>query len=98
MGRWTSAGIWTSNAPSSKRWQARSHCADDVAVTQRVLGGIPVIDIEIAAVHTTDVILYFHGGGYALGSASASVGLASDLSRRAKTRAISAACQSRAHG
>jgi epsilon-lactone hydrolase len=61
----------------------------DVAVTHRVLGGIPVIDIEIAAVHTSEVILYFHGGGYVLGSASASVGLASDLSRRAKTRAIS---------
>jgi acetyl esterase/lipase len=61
----------------------------DVSVTQRVLGGIPVIDIEIAAVHTADVIVYFHGGGYALGSASASVGLASELSRRAKARAIS---------
>jgi monoterpene epsilon-lactone hydrolase len=61
----------------------------DVAVTRRLVGGIPVIDIEIAAVNTTDVILYFHGGGYALGSASASVGLASDLSRQAKTRAIS---------
>ena len=35
------------------------------------------------------MIVYFHGGGYALGSASASVGLASDLSRRARTRAIS---------
>ena len=62
---------------------------DDVAVTHRVLGGIPVIDIEISTIHTTDVIVYFHGGGYALGSASASVGLASDLSRRAKARAIS---------
>ena len=62
---------------------------DDVAVTHRVLGGIPVIDIEIGAVDTTDVIVYLHGGGYALGSAQASVGLASDLSRRAKARAIS---------
>jgi hypothetical protein len=26
----------------------------DVAVTQRVLGGIPVIDIEISRVHTTE--------------------------------------------
>ncbi|MDT5069031.1 MAG: epsilon-lactone hydrolase, partial [Mycobacterium sp.] len=61
---------------------------DDVTVTHRVLGGIPVIDIGIASVHTTDVIVYFHGGGYALGSASASVGLASELSRRAKARVI----------
>jgi acetyl esterase/lipase len=35
------------------------------------------------------VIVYFHGGGYALGSASASVALASELGRRAKARAIS---------
>ena len=56
----------------------------DVAVTQRVGGGIPVIDIEIADVHTTDAIGHFHGGGDALGSASASVRLASDLSRRAR--------------
>lgn len=62
---------------------------DDVAVTHRVLGGIPVVDVEIAAVGTADVILYFHGGGYALGSATASVGLASELSRRANARAIS---------
>jgi acetyl esterase/lipase len=63
--------------------------ADDVAVTHRVLGGIPVIEIEIAAIHSADVIVYLHGGGYALGSAQASVGLASDLGRRAKARAIS---------
>ena len=61
----------------------------DVAVTHRILGGVPVVDIEIAAVDTTDVIVYLHGGGYALGSATASVGLASDLSRRARAMAIS---------
>ena len=61
----------------------------DVTVSQRVLGGIPVVDIVVAATHESDVILYFHGGGYVLGSASASVGLASDLGRHAKARAIS---------
>jgi len=62
---------------------------DDVAVTHRVLGGIPVVEVEIAAAHPTHVVVYFHGGGYALGSASASLGLASDLSREAKTRTFS---------
>ncbi len=62
---------------------------DDVAVTHRSLGGIPVVEVEIAAIQTTDVVVYFHGGGYALGSALTSLGLASDLSRQANTRAIS---------
>ena len=61
---------------------------DDVAVTHRSLGGIPVVEVEIAAIQTADVIVYFHGGGYALGSALTSLGLASDLSRQANTRAI----------
>lgn len=63
---------------------------DDVAVTHRVLGGIPVVDVDVASVPGSDgVIVYFHGGGYALGSASTSVGLASDLSRHARARATS---------
>ncbi len=89
MGRWTSAATWRSNGPVFEAMAGAQPLPGDVAVTQRLLGGIPVIDVEIATVDTTDVIVYFHGGGYALGSASASVGLVSDLSRRAKTRAIS---------
>lgn len=62
---------------------------DDVATAAGSLGGIPVVEIEIAGIPTADTILFFHGGGYALGSASTSLGLASDLSRHAETRAIS---------
>src|SRR4051794_9781909 len=63
--------------------------AGDVAGTERGVGGIPPLDIENAPVPTTHRLVYFHGGGYALGSAAASVGLVSDLSRRAQIRAVS---------
>ena len=35
------------------------------------------------------MILYFHGGAYAVGTAASSVGLASDLARRARARLVS---------
>lgn len=63
--------------------------ADDVVTTQGTLGGIPVVNVDVAAVESGDVIFYLHGGAYAIGSAAASVGLASDLVRRAGARAIS---------
>ncbi len=61
----------------------------DVTATAGVLGGIPVVTVDVAGTDPEAVILYFHGGAYAIGSAEASVGLASDLSRRAGTRLIS---------
>ncbi|HET9173008.1 MAG TPA: alpha/beta hydrolase [Actinospica sp.] len=62
---------------------------DDVATKQDELGGVPVVTVEIPDLDPSAVILYLHGGAYALGSAPDSVGLASDLVRRARARAIS---------
>jgi acetyl esterase/lipase len=61
----------------------------DVRTTPGALGGIPVIFSEIADVEPRGTILHIHGGGFALGSAEGSVGLASDLARRTGMRAIS---------
>jgi monoterpene epsilon-lactone hydrolase len=61
----------------------------DVTSSPGRLGGIPVIDVDIAGADSTKVILYLHGGAYAIGSAAASLGLASDLARRAETRLVS---------
>jgi acetyl esterase/lipase len=61
----------------------------DVSAVPGTLGGIPIVTIDLAGVASDDTILYFHGGVYAMGSAAGSVGLASDLARRAGTRAIS---------
>jgi monoterpene epsilon-lactone hydrolase len=62
---------------------------EDVRTAPGDLGGIPVIFIEIADVEPRGTILHIHGGGFALGSAEGSVGLASDLARKTGMRAVS---------
>jgi acetyl esterase/lipase len=62
--------------------------AQDVRTTSGELGGVPVIYIEIAETEPQGVIFHVHGGGFALGSATSSVGFASDLARKAGLRAI----------
>jgi monoterpene epsilon-lactone hydrolase len=62
---------------------------DDVAASAGSLGGISVVDVTVPGVETAKVILYLHGGAYAIGSAGSSVGLASDLARRAGARLVS---------
>jgi hypothetical protein len=44
------------------------------------LGGVPVVDIELTGAPPAErVILYFHGGAYALGNAASAAGLAAAL-------------------
>ncbi|WP_194898004.1 alpha/beta hydrolase [Catenulispora pinisilvae] len=62
---------------------------DDVSAKQDELGGVPVVIVETSQLDPSAVLLYLHGGAYALGSAPDSVGLASDLARRVGARAIS---------
>ncbi len=62
----------------------------DVRTTPGDLGGIPVIYIDIAGVEPRGTIFHIHGGGFALGSAAGSVGLASSLARKTGMRAVSA--------
>jgi len=62
---------------------------DDVTAKQGELGGVPVVTVEIPELDPSVVVLYFHGGAYALGSAPDSVGLAADVVRRVGARAIS---------
>ena len=52
------------------------------------LGGIPVLNVQVAGANHASVISYLHGGGYAIGTAASSVGLASDLARRAGARLV----------
>jgi epsilon-lactone hydrolase len=62
----------------------------DVRMTPGDLGGIPVIFIDIADVEPRGTIFHIHGGGFALGSAGGSAGLASSLARKTGMRAVSA--------
>jgi epsilon-lactone hydrolase len=60
----------------------------DVTTSSGSLGGISVVNVEVAGVDPELVILYLHGGAYAIGTAESSVGLASDLARRAGARLV----------
>ncbi len=62
----------------------------DVRTAPGELGGIPVIFIDIADVEPSGTIFHIHGGGFALGSAAGSAGLASSLARKTGMRAVSA--------
>ncbi|HEY0719338.1 MAG TPA: alpha/beta hydrolase [Streptosporangiaceae bacterium] len=68
---------------TSQPWPA------DVRVTAGDLGGIPVIFVDIAGAEPGGTIFHLHGGGFALGSATGSVGLASSLARKTGMRAVS---------
>jgi monoterpene epsilon-lactone hydrolase len=65
----------------------------DVVTTPGQLGGVPVIRVDIPGTTTDGVILYFHGGFFAIGSAATSVGLAADLARHARMRVVSVDCR-----
>jgi monoterpene epsilon-lactone hydrolase len=60
----------------------------DVTTSSGSLGGIPVVNVEAAGADHASVIFYLHGGAYAIGTAASSVGLASDLARRAGARLV----------
>lgn len=62
---------------------------EDVSAKPGELGGVPIVTVQTPENDPSVVVLYFHGGAYALGSAADSVGLAADVSRRVGARAIS---------
>jgi epsilon-lactone hydrolase len=61
----------------------------DVRTMSADLGGVPVIFIDIDGTEPRGTIFHIHGGGFALGSAAGSVGLASSLARKTGMRAVS---------
>jgi monoterpene epsilon-lactone hydrolase len=63
--------------------------AGDVRRTDIDLAGVGAVEVSIDGADSSNVILYFHGGVYVIGSASATVPLVSDLARRANARVVS---------
>jgi epsilon-lactone hydrolase len=63
--------------------------ADDVQRTDIDLGGVDAIEVSIKGADSSNAILYFHGGVYVIGSASATVPLAADLARRSNAKVVS---------
>jgi len=60
----------------------------DVQQKPTTIGGVDGIEVTIDGTADENVILYFHGGVYVIGTAVASVPLVSDLARRAGAKAI----------
>jgi acetyl esterase/lipase len=62
--------------------------APDVQQQPTTIGGVDGIEVTIDGVPAENVILYFHGGVYVIGTAVASVSLVSEVVRRAGAKAI----------
>jgi epsilon-lactone hydrolase len=62
--------------------------AADIQQKNASVGGVTGIEVTIHGTAPENVILYFHGGVYVIGTAVASVPLVGDLVRRTGTRAI----------
>jgi acetyl esterase/lipase len=77
------AGDLREQRPLFEKMIAAAPVPADVVTTGGQLGGVPVIRVDIPGTTTGGLILYFHGG-FAIGSAAASVGLACDLARQAR--------------
>ena len=60
----------------------------DIEQKPTTVGGVPGIEVAVNGTTSGNVILYFHGGVYVIGSAKSSVALVGDLARRAGARAV----------
>jgi monoterpene epsilon-lactone hydrolase len=67
---------------------ARIPVPGDVDQRPTTIGGVGAVEVTVDGVDATNVILYFHGGVYVIGSAAGSVPLVSDLSRRTDAKAF----------
>jgi acetyl esterase/lipase len=61
----------------------------DVRKTNTAVGGVDAIEVTVDGIDSANVILYFHGGVYVIGSADSSVPLVADLARRTNAKVIS---------
>src|SRR5689334_3822236 len=61
----------------------------ELTVTAAALGDVPTAEITVDGVEPRHVVLYFHGGVYVIGDAFQAAGLASQVARRTRARAIS---------
>jgi epsilon-lactone hydrolase len=61
----------------------------DVTKTDTKVGGVDATEVTLQGIDSANVILYFHGGVYVIGSADTSVPLVADLARRTSAKAIS---------
>jgi acetyl esterase/lipase len=82
------AGDLREQRPLFDKMIAAAPVPADVVTIPGQLGGVPVVYVDIPGTTTGGVILYFHDGFFAIGSAAASVGLASELARKARMQVV----------
>ena len=63
--------------------------ADDVRRADIDLGGVGAVEVSIDGAESANVVLYFHGGVYVIGSAGATVPLVADIARRSNAKVVS---------
>src|ERR1700749_5132439 len=61
----------------------------DVTKTTTSVGGVDAVEVTVDGIDSSNVVLYFHGGVYVIGSAASSVPLPAELARRAEAKVIS---------
>src|SRR6266700_79239 len=61
----------------------------DVTAREATLGGVAALELTVTGNAEQPNVLYFHGGGYVVGSARTGARLAAELARRAGGRAWS---------
>ena len=88
QGRLDTAGDVQTLRAAFNELMARVPVAPDVQQSAVEVGGVPGVEVSIQGNEVENVILYFHGGVYVIGTAAASVPLVSDLARRTGAKAI----------
>jgi monoterpene epsilon-lactone hydrolase len=62
---------------------------DDVRSSEISVGRVGAVEVAADGNESANVVLYFHGGVYVIGSARASLPLAADLARRTRAKVVS---------
>jgi monoterpene epsilon-lactone hydrolase len=88
QGRPDTAGDVQTLRAAFNELMAQVPVAPDVQQNPVEVGGVPGVEVTIEGNDAENVILYFHGGVYVIGTAAASVPLVSDLARRTGAKAI----------
>lgn len=88
QGRLDTAGEVSALRAAFNALMAQVPVAPDVQQNPVELGGVAGVGVTIEGSAAENVILYFHGGVYVIGSAATSVPLVSELVRRTGAKAI----------
>jgi monoterpene epsilon-lactone hydrolase len=88
QGRLDTAGDVQALRAAFSELMARVPAAPDIQQRPVEIGGVAGVEVTVDGNEAENVILYFHGGVYVIGTAAASVSLVGDLVRRTGARAI----------